>query len=45
MKILILLLVVLGTGLAGWIAWQRAPRMHDPVEYFSGWDGYGFRSA
>lgn len=40
MKILILLLVVLGSGLAGWIAWQRTPRKHDPVEYFSGWDGY-----
>jgi hypothetical protein len=41
MKILILLLVLLGVGCAGWIAWQRAPRKHDPVEYFSGWDGYG----
>jgi hypothetical protein len=41
MKILILLLVVLGSGLAGWMAWQRRPRKHDPVEYFNGWDGYG----
>jgi hypothetical protein len=41
MKTLILLLVLLGAGLAGWIAWQRSPRQHDPVEYFSGWDGYG----
>lgn len=41
MKTLILLLVVLGVGCAGWIAWQRAPRKHDPVEYFRGWDGYG----
>lgn len=41
MKTLILLLVVLGAVLAGWTAWQRAPRKHDPVEYFSGWDGYG----
>ena len=41
MKTLILLLIVLGAGFAGWIAWQRTPRTHDPVEYFSGWDGYG----
>ena len=40
MKTLILLLVVLGAGLAGWIAWQHKPRKHDPVEYFRGWDGY-----
>ncbi len=36
MKTLILLVVVLGAGLAGWIAWQRRPRKHDPVEYFAG---------
>lgn len=42
MKTLILLLVVAGGGIAGWIIWQRGRRRkHDPVEYFSGWDGYG----
>jgi hypothetical protein len=41
MKTLILLVLVVGAGFAGWIAWQRAPRKHDPVEYFAGWDGYG----
>jgi Family of unknown function (DUF6156) len=41
MKTLILLLVVLGAGLTGGMAWQNKPRKHDPVEYFSGWDGYG----
>ena len=40
MKTLILLLVALGAGFAGWWAWQHKPRKHDPVEYFSGWDGY-----
>lgn len=41
MKTLVLLLVVLGAGLAAWMAWKNKPRQHDPVEYFSGWDGYG----
>jgi Family of unknown function (DUF6156) len=41
MKTLISLVLAVAVGLAGWIAWQRRPRKHDPVEYFAGWDGYG----
>ena len=41
MKTLILLVLMIGAGFAGWIIWQRRPRKHDPVEYFGGWDGYG----
>ncbi|MEO8317346.1 MAG: DUF6156 family protein [Bradyrhizobium sp.] len=40
-KTLILPVLMLRAGLAGWGAWQRMPRKHDPVEYFAGWDGYG----
>jgi Family of unknown function (DUF6156) len=41
MKTLIVLIAFIGVGYAGWIIWQRAHRRkHDPVEYFSGWDGY-----
>ena len=40
MKTLILLVVMLGAGFAGWTMWRRSrQRKHDPVEYFSGWDG------
>jgi hypothetical protein len=42
MKTLILLVAMLGAGFAGWVIWRRSrQRKHDPVEYFSGWDGYG----
>lgn len=42
MKTLILLVAMLGAGFAGWIIWRRHwQHKHDPVEYFSGWDGYG----
>jgi hypothetical protein len=41
MKTLILLVAMLGAGFAGWTIWRGRPRKHDPVEYFSGWDGYG----
>jgi hypothetical protein len=42
MKTLILLVAMLGAGFAGWTIWRRSRRRkHDPVEYFSGWDGYG----
>jgi hypothetical protein len=42
MKTLILLVAMLGAGFAGWAMWRRSrQRKHDPVEYFSGWDGYG----
>jgi hypothetical protein len=42
MKTLILLVVMLCAGFAGWTNWRRnRRRKHDPVEYFSGWDGYG----
>jgi hypothetical protein len=42
MKTLILLVAMLGAGFAGWTIWRRSwRRKHDPVEYFSGWDGYG----
>jgi len=42
MKTLILLVAMLGAGFAGWTIWRRSGRRkHDPVEYFSGWDGYG----
>jgi len=42
MKTLILLVVMVGAGFAGWVIWRRSRRRkHDPVEYFSGWDGYG----
>jgi len=41
MNALILLVIVLAAGLAGRMVWRRARRRkHDPVEYFSGWDGY-----
>ena len=41
MKTLILLVAMLGAGFAGWVIWRRSrQRKHDPVEYFSGWDGY-----
>jgi hypothetical protein len=42
MKTLILLVAMVGAGFAGWVIWRRSrQRKHDPVEYFSGWDGYG----
>jgi hypothetical protein len=41
MTTLILVVVALAAGLAGRIVWRRARRRkRDPVEYFSGWDGY-----
>jgi len=41
MKTLILLVLMVGAGVAGWSIWRGSERKHDPVEYFSGWDGYG----
>ena len=42
MMTLILLVVMVGAGFAGWVIWRPSRRRkHDPVEYFSGWDGYG----
>src|SRR3954464_7178191 len=41
MKTLIFLVLMVGAGVAGWSMWRRRERKHDPVEYFSGWDGYG----
>jgi hypothetical protein len=42
MKTLILLVVMLCAGFGGWVIWRRSRRRkHDPVEYFSGWDGCG----
>lgn len=42
MMTLMLLLLVAGAGFAGWTIRRRyRRRKHDPVEYFSGWDGYG----
>jgi hypothetical protein len=42
MKMLILLVAMLGAGFAGWAMWRHSRRRtHDPVEYFSGCDGYG----
>ncbi len=41
MKTFILLLAAIGIGYVGWSLWQRAhQRKHDPIEYFTGWDGY-----
>jgi len=41
MMTLISLVVALGAGFGGWAMWRCSrQRKHDPVEYFSGWDGY-----
>ena len=41
MKTLIFLVLMVGAGIAGWSMGRGGERKHDPVEYFSGWDGYG----